>query len=168
MRHLAALMKRKALSTIMKTTLKQIGMILLVSGFLALIANTVHPRRIPWIHDWSAHVESKARKAGVKVIPLSVALESKAQFIDVRATADFERGHIPDALSIPASELDQHFDQLLSLVSSDHELVIYCSNRECDDALVVAEELKRMGAEKLVIYIDGFDLWQRHGGAVER
>ena len=57
----------------MKTTPKQIGIILLVSGFLALIANSLHPRKIPWVQDWSHQVEKRARRGNIPAIPFAVA-----------------------------------------------------------------------------------------------
>jgi rhodanese-related sulfurtransferase len=170
-RHLAALTKLEASSTIMKTSCKQIGLILLVSGFLALIANSVHPRKIPWVQDWSRHVEAKAAKRRIKVIPLSVALRkfqlAESVFIDARPPEEFEAGHIPGAISVPFQSMDEHFKTLGRLIDSGRELVLYCKNRECDDALLLATELQAMGAGSPVLYVDGFELWKKHGGAVE-
>lgn len=155
----------------MKTTCKQIGIILLVSGFFALIANVVHPRKIPWVQDWSNHVEAKARKAGIRMIPLSVALikfqSLEAVFIDARSREEFAAGHIPRALSVPFQTLDQQFPMLGSLMDSGRELIVYCSNRDCDDGLMLAKELQAMGAANLLLYIDGFEAWEKYGGAVE-
>jgi len=155
----------------MKTTLKQIGIVLFVGGFLALVANTVHPRRIPWVQDWSRHVEAKAKKQEIKVVPLSVALEKfragESMFIDARPAGEFAEAHIPGAVSIPFQFLDRHYQALGELIGSGMELVLYCKNRECDDALMLATELQAMDAGKLVLYVDGFELWEKHGGTVE-
>jgi rhodanese-related sulfurtransferase len=156
----------------MKAIAKQIGAILFIGGVAALLANTVHPRRIPWVQDWSIHAEAKARQAGVKVVPLSVALqkfqEGQAVFIDARPAKEFREGRIPGAVSVPFQNLDDHFLVLGELVDSGKELVLYCKSRGCDDGLMLAKELQAMGATKLVLYIDGFELWEKHGGAVEQ
>ncbi len=152
----------------MKTTLKQIALILLVSGFFALIANHVHPHRIPWMQDWANHVEARARAAGIRVIPLAVALEAKAQFIDVRPRAEFEQGHIPDALSVPLSEWEDSFLTLAGHVESGALMALYCSSRECDDALTLALEIQAFGGTNMLLYVDGFEVWEKHGGPVER
>jgi rhodanese-related sulfurtransferase len=153
----------------MKTTLKQIGIILLFSGVVSFLANRVHPRKIPWVQTWSHHVEAKARKAGIKVIPLSVALQKfqtmEVVFIDARPTGEYEAGHIPGAVSVPFQSLDDHFTTLTGLIDSGRELVVYCKNRECDDSLMLATELQAMGVGNLVLYVDGFELWKKHGGA---
>ena len=156
----------------MKTTLKQIGIILLFSGVVSFLANSVHPRKIPWVQSWSNHVEAKARKAGISVIPLSVALQKfqslEATFLDARPADEFETGHISGALSLPFQSLEESFQTIGKLLDSSKELIVYCTNRECDDALLLATELQAMGAENLVLYIDGFELWKKHGGEVGR
>jgi len=155
----------------MRITLKRIAIILLASGVAAGVANWVHPQKIPWVQDWSRYVEAKAAKQGIKVIPLSVALEKfqslETTFIDARPANEFADGHVPDAVSVPFQSLEDHFPMLGKLVDSGKELAVYCSNRECDDALLLATELQAMGAERLVLYVDGFDLWKKYGGAVE-
>lgn len=155
----------------MKATFKRIGIILLVSGVVAVVANTVHPRGIPWVQDWSIHVEAKARKAGIRVVPLSVALNKhrmgQSVFIDARPAGEFAAGHVPGAVSVPFQNLDDHFMALGELVDSGTELVLYCKNRDCDDGLMLAKELQAMGASNLVLYIDGFEVWKKHGGVVE-
>ena len=47
----------------MNDPVKRIGIILLASGVAAVVANSVHPRRIPWVQDWSRYVEAKEAKA---------------------------------------------------------------------------------------------------------
>ncbi|MDF7809051.1 rhodanese-like domain-containing protein [Pontiellaceae bacterium B12219] len=156
----------------MRTTLKQIGIILLVSGVVALAVNSIHPRKIPWVQSWSDHVEARSRQAGIKVIPLSVALqkfqspEGAVTFIDARSPEEFAAGHIPGALPAPFQTLEEQFPTLGNLIDSGQELVVYCKNRECDDSLMLAIELQAMGAENLTLFVDGFEVWQKYGGAV--
>jgi len=153
------------------STTQRIGILLLLGGVLAAVANWVHPQKIPWVQDWSRYVEAKAAKQKIKVIPLSVALEkfqtSEAVFVDARPEDEFANAHVPGAVSVPFQSLEDHFPTLGKLLDSGKDLVVYCSNRECDDALFLATELQAMGAERLVLYVDGFDLWKEYGGAVE-
>jgi rhodanese-related sulfurtransferase len=154
----------------MKATLKQIGLILFFSGVVAVVANSVHPRKIPWVQQWSNHVEAKAKKNGIKVIPLSIALqrfqslEDPATFIDARSVEEFNAGHVVGAISIPFQSLEEQFPRIGSLIDSGQELIVYCQNRACDDSLMLAIELQAMGAENLTLFIDGFEVWQKYGG----
>ncbi|MCK4563886.1 MAG: rhodanese-like domain-containing protein, partial [Verrucomicrobia bacterium] len=80
---------------------------------------------------------------------------------------EFAQGHIPGAVSIPFQSLDERFQGIVDLIDSGKELVPYCKNRDCDDSLMLAIELQAMGCSNLVLYIDGFELWEKHGGATE-
>ena len=153
----------------MSTILRRIGIILLVSGVVTVVANRLHPRRIPWVQDWSKQVEAQAAKQDIKVIPLTVALErfrsGESLFVDARSADHFAKGHISGAVSVPFEQFDELFPVIVDLIDSGRELVVYCSNRECDDALLLAIELRAMGCSNAVLYIDGFEVWQTYGGA---
>ncbi len=155
----------------MRITLQRIAIILLAGGVLAVAMNLVHPQRIPWVQDWSRYVESRAAQQKIPVIPLSVALKkfqsSEVVFVDARPAEEFAEGHVSGAVSIPFQSLEDFFPTLGNLADSKKELVVYCSNRECDDGLLLATELQSMGAERLLLFVDGFDLWKKYGGEVE-
>lgn len=145
--------------------------ILLVSGLLAFAINLLHPRRIPWVQDWSIYVESRAREAGIEIVPLSVVYSmfkaGDGLFIDARPATEFEAGHIPGAISLPFEELDSRLETLIRILDVHFPLIAYCSNRECDDALMLAIALQDMGKTNLLYYVDGFDVWKEEGCPVE-
>lgn len=154
-----------------KIIAKQIGIILLASTVLAGVSNLVHPRRIPWVQDWSHQVETKAAEQEIPIISLATAMEKAtrrtAAFIDARSASEFAKGHIPGAVSIPFDSFDDHFPTILELLDAGDQLVVYCRNRECDDALLLAAELTAMGGTDIVLYVDGFEHWSKNGGEVE-
>lgn len=149
---------------------KIIGLVV-ISALLAAVANTIHPRRIPWVQAWRYHVEAQAREAGIKTIPLSVAIDlfknQQARFIDARTTDEFAAGHIPGAISIPVETMDEAFMQLFEQFDFERRFIVYCKNRDCDDALLVAKELQAMGTTNLMLYVDGFKVWKTHDGEIE-
>ena len=151
--------------------IKKMLLIMLVSGLLAGAANLLHPHRIPWIQDWGNYVEAKAVQSGIEVIPLSLALSiheaEEHWFIDARSAMEYEKGHISKALSLPFEDLDNQLPTLEQVLDSDRPLVVYCRNRECDDALLLAMELCDMGKSNLLYYVDGFELWEESGCPVE-
>lgn len=152
--------------------LKKILTIALLAAAATLLANTFLPHRISWVQDWSKRIESKAIQQKIGIIPLSSAMtlqkKGSHQFIDARPTEEYNIGHIPGALSLPFQTLDDHFETAADLLDSNKPLIVYCSNHDCDDALLLASELKTMGAQNLMLYIDGFELWKKYGGAVEK
>lgn len=152
-------------------TLNRIAVLLLASGLLAVLANSLHPRKIPWVQDWSGQVEARAKQQGIGVVSFSVALATfqgnSATFVDARPPGDFAKGHIPGARSIPFQSMDEQFPAIVELAGSGRELVFYCSNRTCDDALLLAAEFQALGASNLLLFVDGFDTWRKRGAPLE-
>lgn len=144
---------------------------MLTSGLLAGAANLVHPLRIPWIQDWASYVEAKAIQAGIEAIPLGLALslhqEGYHLFVDARSTMEYRKGYVPSAVSLPFEALDEQLQVLSQILSSEDPVVVYCRNRECDDALLLAIELRDMGKSNLLYYVDGFELWEESGCPIE-
>ena len=151
--------------------LRQALTIILVGGVLAGVANFIHPHRIPWVQDWGSYVEAKAVQAGIEVVPLSLTYSihqaGNHLFVDARSALEFEKGHVPGALSLPFGDLKSHIQTLEQVLDSNLPLVVYCRNRECDDALLLATELLDMGKSNLIYYVDGFELWEDSGCLVD-
>jgi rhodanese-related sulfurtransferase len=154
----------------MKATAKQIGYILLTSAALSAGVNAVRPRSIPWVQDWSRQVEELAVQQNINVSPLPVALgkhrSGESIFVDARSADHFAQGHISGAVSVPFDQFEDCFSVVIDLIDSGRELVVYCRNRECDDALMLAAELQALGASNLMLYVDGIELWEEHGGPI--
>jgi rhodanese-related sulfurtransferase len=145
---------------------------ILAGGILGVTTNLIHPNGIAWIQDWSRYVESQAQDAGIDVIPLGIAharyTSGNSLFIDARNPVEYGAGHVPGSISVPFEEFEEYFEELEKVLCSDKEVVVYCSNRECDDALGLAVELKVMGVSNLLYYVDGFELWEASGCPVDK
>lgn len=152
-------------------TLIQLLSIIMVGGLVGGLANLVHPNKIPWVQDWSNYVEAKAAEEGIEVIPLSMAhtihQAARHLFVDARPAEEYSNAHISSALSLPFETLDEQFEALGQILSSEAPVIVYCRNRECDDALLLAIELREMGKTNLLYYVDGFELWEESGCPVE-
>ncbi|MCF7848418.1 MAG: rhodanese-like domain-containing protein [Kiritimatiellales bacterium] len=150
---------------------KQIGLILLASAALAVAANLGHPRRIPWVQNWGRQMEAHAAKEKIEAVPLYRALDllfaGNHLFIDARPAAEYLQGRIKGAVSLPFGSLAENLETLERLLETQRPLVVYCRNRECDDALMLALELRDMGKSNLVLYVDGFELWEQAAAPVE-
>jgi rhodanese-related sulfurtransferase len=158
---------KQAPSPFQLSTLWQILIILLASSLVAGFVNLIHPSQIPWVQDWGNYVESKAKTAQIEIIPLNVAyaiqLAGDHLFVDARASSEFTKGHIPESISLPFENMDEHFEVLEQLLETEMPLVVYCRNRECDDALLLAIELREMGKSNLYYYVDGYEMWEEFG-----
>jgi len=61
--------------------------------------------------------------------------------IDVRRKEDYDKGHIPSAISIPKNEIENNLNKL----SKDNINVVYCYNQQCHLAARAAVILAEKG-----------------------
>ena len=83
--------------------------------------------------------------------------------IDVRPRDEFESGHLPFAISIPASEVSKH----LRLLPKKKEIVAYCRGPYCFFAQEAVETLRKHGFKALNLK-DSVHDWSGHGLPVVR
>ncbi len=86
---------------------------------------------------------------------LRLARRGETVVIDVRPAKEYEAGHIPGAINIPAGELPRRLAEL----PQDKEIVAYCRGPYCVLAFDAVETLRRSGyrARRLE---DGWPEWQ--------
>jgi len=138
--------------------------ILAAAAVLASVANSLSPRGIPWIKDWSHHLEKQAFEEGFVVITWhrmrEVVDRRNAIIFDARSLADYDRGHLPGALPFPEAHREKFLEQYVSLLDKGTLIVAYCSGSECDDSLQLLRFLKSAGCTNLALYVGGWEEWQ--------
>lgn len=85
--------------------------------------------------------------------------EAGAVFIDARMTPDYESGHIPGAVNVPAGTSAEERQHLFANISKQATLVIYCQSRNCLFADRVAKALSADGFSDLMIMPEGWLGW---------
>lgn len=88
--------------------------------------------------------------------------------LDARTPENFERGHIPGAVSLPVSRFAEFFPGRLERLRSARMLVVYCSGPACSDSRELAERLYQKGFRSLFLYRGGMEDWLEKGNAVQR
>ena len=83
--------------------------------------------------------------------------DSAATVVDVREPAEYARGHVPGAVSIPQAELALRLDEL----PRDRELLVVCEGgvRSARAALF----LKQVGFSRVTNLVGGTSAWRRAG-----
>lgn len=83
--------------------------------------------------------------------------------LDVRPSKEYEKGHIPGALSIPLSQLKKR----LAEIPQDHEVVAYCRGPYC---VLSAEAMGilRDAGYKAIRLKEGLPQWKEAGLPVEK
>lgn len=152
-------------------TAKQVFILIGVAVLIAGLLNLIHPERIAWVEDWTNRVEAQAVQKGVALVQLSDMLEflrrDSRLLVDTRSSADYNRGHIPTAISLPFKTSTAVPDVMAQVIASETPLVLYCSGVDCEDSLLLALELRKLGREDVAVFIDGMDLWRSELLAVE-
>lgn len=82
--------------------------------------------------------------------------KNKVKLVDVRAKEDYDDSHIPEAISIPAAELEAHLGKL----SKNDVHVVYCYNQQCHLGASAALTLAKN--DYPVMELDGgFQVWKK-------
>ena len=107
-----------------------------------------------------------ASKDSLEPIPREVLFERVRQglvtVLDVRPVDEYEAGHLPGAINIPLSKLEQH----LQALDSKQEVVAYCRGPHCVLAFEAVERLREKGFNARRLQ-DGFPEWKQAGLPVE-
>jgi len=146
--------------------------LLLLSVALGATLNALSPGGLPWTYPWSRYVEIKAHESGVPLADLAQARQAvetgKRIVLDARKTADYERGRLPGAMSLPYSDADRALTELQAVLSKRQPLLVYCASRSCDEGLLLCVFLKERGYTDVQLLLGGFAEWRNAGLEVEQ
>jgi rhodanese-related sulfurtransferase len=112
--------------------------------------------------DSMANLYPKIQATPFKIISLAqfkkLLNEKRGVLLDARGTEEFKIGHINGARNIPALNVEQYFEKLVT-IPRDTLVIIYCNNPECHLGQMLADFLKVMEFKNLLLYDDGWDGW---------
>ena len=81
--------------------------------------------------------------------------EPNVQIIDVRKREDYDKSHVPNAISIPGTDIERNLNKL----SKDKINVLYCYTQQCHLAAKSAVILAKNGYPVMEME-GGFDAWR--------
>lgn len=82
-----------------------------------------------------------------------------AQVIDLRAVADYKRGHILNAVNVPLAKLDEHLPQLRK--HPERPVLLYCALGSV--SLQAGAKLRAAGLTEVFPLVGGINAWQSAG-----
>jgi rhodanese-related sulfurtransferase len=85
-------------------------------------------------------------------------------FIDARLAADYERGHLDGAISVPVDANDTLRQKRTSALPKNSRIVLYCQSAGCKFAERVAVRLLDDGFTNLAIFKGGWTEWTEKYG----
>ena len=88
--------------------------------------------------------------------------EGLVTVLDVRPPEEYAAGHVPGAMNVPLTELEQYLEAL----SPDQEIVAYCRGPHCVLAFDAVAKLRKKGLRARRLE-DGYPEWKTAGFPVE-
>jgi len=83
--------------------------------------------------------------------------------LDARSREDYDKGHLPGALSIPLEDIKDFADRL----DKGEKIVTYCGGFQCPLSTEAAKELKKLGFQYVCEYKGGMQEWAEKGYPIE-
>lgn len=160
-----------AMSTIWKRALWQVPAILAVAAAMGIVVNVLRPDGLPLV---MVPLPAVATVPGTD-IPLAISLadarklfaEKRALFIDARDPAQYQAGHIKDAVNVPFAAVDAYMGRLMDMAEPGTPLITYCEGESCALSQSLALFLNELGFVETRVLVDGWTVWRQAGLPVE-
>lgn len=78
----------------------------------------------------------------------------------------YDDAHLPGARNLPHDRVDELAAEVVP--DKDATIVVYCSNTACQNSVVAARALERLGYTQVLEYVEGKQDWIEAGLPVER
>jgi len=154
------------LKLILKNTLWQIPVILLISACVALGFNQIRNNRVPLICQWDQQPQGTRSPEAVPIVSIDEAAllfkNNKAIFIDARPESFYNEGHIKGALSLPWQEAEDKCFDVVEKIPEGVRIITYCDGANCELCDKLAVFLCDLGFEHVNALINGWTVWNRH------
>jgi rhodanese-related sulfurtransferase len=86
-----------------------------------------------------------------------------AALVDARPPSVYAQGHVPGALSVPASGQEKPPASVIPSLSREGVLVVYCEGGDCQSSLLLAKRLSAEGFKDIRVMTGGWEAWLAAG-----
>lgn len=147
-----------------KKIIWQSTLIILTGAVLGFTVNAFSKNPLPLRYQpASAAKESFWQTVTIEQVQ-QYAKDGSAIFIDAREPAEFEKGHLPNAINLPAAQFgDYYAKEGESLPREEIALIVYCQGEPCDQSIEILEYLVNLQYKKLYLYPGGWNEWSKNG-----
>jgi rhodanese-related sulfurtransferase len=107
---------------------------------------------------------------GVKTVNLEQAYhlwEGNTLIIDARHAEDYRELHMEKAMNFPPDKWHELATSGLAGMEKNRQIMVYCSQESCDDALKLAGKLQALGFTRVLAFTGGFRAWDEAGYPVD-
>lgn len=154
-------MNKGYLTTILRHIIGRCVILIGISAVAGML--TFNKARLPTENRHTlASAEIKIPSVSLEQMQDEVA-EGRIICIDARSSAEFGKGHVPGAISLPFSEFDQSLAMNLELFLQKKPIIIYCGGEGCDLSHLLARKLFKLGIDQISVFTEGWDAWKSAG-----
>lgn len=150
----------------------QAGIILVLAVAVGLAVNQVRPGGLPLVADWSPEARLQLGSGDTLVVEPDEAqalfVTQSAIFVDARARAIFEEGHIQGAFNLPVEDIDNYFEAFSATVPPEATIVAYCDGESCNSSKELALALLDRGYPNVHVLVNGWTVWQQRNLPIEK
>ena len=140
----------------MKINIKEILFILSLSIGSAVMFQSVSANGVDYIYKPPAVLKNT-------VLSLNEAKKifdaKEALFIDARPEPQYKHDHIRSAINVPYNSNQK--ERLMTGISKEKYIVVYCYSKRCNQARRLEEALKTFGFKQVVLFEDGISEWKK-------
>lgn len=161
----------------LRRVVRELPLVLIAGALAGLLNNAFSPKSIPLAGDWSraygvpsaggAHSPTHGN-AEVGLEEAGRLADAGALLVDARPPDQYADGHIPGALSVPAEAVSGRLEAARALCEGRDRVVVYCRGLDCDEAHLLARELRESGVEGVCVFAGGIEEWRAAGRPVTR
>jgi rhodanese-related sulfurtransferase len=138
-----------------KSLLRQSAVLLAIALVPAGVEALYLRDKIPW--------QSRVAESDFVEVETARGWGANALWVDARPANEFERGHVPDAVSLNEDRWNEALPEFLAKDwSPDKKIVVYCSAASCNLAEDVARRLREEAKlpNEIRILKGGWEAWQ--------
>ena len=124
------------------------ALLLIVLAFVPAIGEAIYFRdKVSW--------QSPVPASEMVKIGQARAWGDNAIWVDARPDNEFDRDHVPGALSLNEDRWNELLPQFLAVWSPEKKVVVYCSTQGCNASREVAHRLRSEAQLKDVFVLEG-------------
>ncbi len=141
----------------------QVPLLLLLSFLFALVVNHWRETPLPLLGDYSVTARFSQPDGQNSIVSLAEAKQlyeqQAAVFLDARSLAEYKKGHIAGALSLPWQDVARAFVEVDAKLADDAIIITYCDGESCELSHDLAAFLKDVGYVDVRVLINGWSVW---------
>jgi rhodanese-related sulfurtransferase len=141
--------------------LREVLLLTLLAGLAAVASYFLNPKR-PELYL----TEEKADPGEITLKDAMVlAKQGKVLWIDARRRAEYEKGHIPEALLLNEFEWNEQLSAAMPILNDalEKHVIVYCDALKCAASKKIAEEVRQFfpDPENVLVLRGGWPVWHR-------